>query len=115
MSVSTERLILDSAGTHSVDGSLITTQPPPFIDITTSDSIQQAHPDIKAPSNMSDVNVLHGAEKPQYDSMIDVKENMQDERVSNGQDPYIEEAERLKGFTGPKVRNPPLVGTDDPC
>ncbi|KAJ9100629.1 hypothetical protein QFC21_003673 [Naganishia friedmannii] len=53
---------------------------------------------------MSEVNVMQRAEKQQFDSMIDVKENTQDERVSSVLDPYTEEAERLKGFAGPKVQ-----------
>ncbi|KAJ9122300.1 hypothetical protein QFC22_001721 [Naganishia vaughanmartiniae] len=104
MSVSTERLILDPAAAQSVDGSLIATQPPPFIDITTPDSIRQAPSDIKMTSSMSDSNILQRAEKLQYDSMIDVKENMQDDRINNVHDPYTEEAERLQVFAGPKVQ-----------
>ena len=104
MSVSTERLILEPLAGQSVDTDLITTQPPPFIDITTPGSAHQTSSDIKTSSSMSDANVLQRAEKPQFvDSMIDVKENIQDEQVSNVQDPYTEEAERLKGYTGPKV------------
>jgi hypothetical protein len=104
MSVSTERLILEPLAGQSVDTDLITTQPPPFIDITTPGSTHQTSSDIKTSSSMSDVNVLQRAEKPQFvDSMIDVKENIQDEQVSNVQDPYTEEAERLKGYAGPKV------------
>ncbi|KAJ9095378.1 hypothetical protein QFC19_007622 [Naganishia cerealis] len=52
---------------------------------------------------MSEIHrsVSQRAEKAQFDSLLDVKENVQVERVGP-QDSFVEEAERMSRYAGPK-------------